>query len=261
MTKESNNNWEVVNGSASTSERVPFVEPSAPAPEPKAEDRKEQHTNASNSDSMYTYHDIEEIVTSAASMPQEQEKEKEKETEPNGEDASDDDEILSEVNLGASVAAGAVSGLLLGGPILSIIGAAGAGMYAKENGVVGDVVRAGGEVAISVGERASRLNKKHGCVSKAKQAAGAAGRKICEVGREQKVWGKVKSSAQSVGSKAIEIENEHHLLENLLALMSKGFASLAERVNPPGDDTKSGSVPPPVATANDLPVDKNPGLV
>jgi hypothetical protein len=257
MTTETNNKWEVVNGSASTSEseRISFVEPSAPAPEPKPEDLKEQHTNASNSDSMYKYNDLEER-SSAASMLQE------KETEPNSEDASDDDEILSEVNLGASVAAGAVSGLLLGGPILSIIGAAGAGMYAKENGVVGDVVRAGGEVAISVGERASRLNKKHGCASKAKQAAGAVGRRICEVGREQNVWGsKVKSLARHVGSKAIEIENEHHLLENLLALMSKGFTSLAERLNPPNDDTNSGSMPPQVASAADLPVDTNPGLL
>jgi hypothetical protein len=119
MTTESNNKWEVVNGSASTSERVPFVEPPAPAPEPKPEDRKEQHTNASNLDSMYTYNDLEQ--SSAASMPQEK--------RANSEDASDDDERLSEVNLGASVAAGAVSGILLGGPILSIIGAAGAGIY------------------------------------------------------------------------------------------------------------------------------------
>jgi hypothetical protein len=75
------------------------------------------------------------------------------------------------------------------------------------------------------------------------------------------VWDKVKSSARHVGSKAIEIENEHNLLESLLALMSKGFASLAERLNPPNDDIKSGSLPPPVVTATDLPVDKNPGLL
>jgi hypothetical protein len=157
---------------------------------------------------------------------------------------------VNEVNVGASVAAGAVAGLLLGGPFLSLVAAAGAGVYVKKEGPAADVVRAGGEIALAVRDSATRLNEKHDLVNKAKEATSEARRKFCEYDNEHHVWQKLREFLYMVGTKAVELERKHHLLENMLSCVARGAARLADKLttehgaeNPPPTAPVSTAVP------------------
>lgn len=74
----------------------------------------------------------------------------------------------------ASGTAGAVVGLLIGGPFLAAIAGFGSAYATQKEGVAGDATRALGEVALTAKEKARELNSKHHIVDKSKQVAGEA---------------------------------------------------------------------------------------
>jgi len=72
---------------------------------------------------------------------------------------------------GAAIAGG-VTGLILVGPIVGIAAAAGAaGLAVANRGTAGDVARASGDVVVSAGNKAKKLDEKHRFVAKTKVAA------------------------------------------------------------------------------------------
>ena len=84
---------------------------------------------------------------------------------PNGR-SSTSDKII-----GAAAIAGGVAGLVLAGPLIAVVGAVGAGALATQSTKAGDVARASGDVVISAGERAKKIDEKHHVVDKTKKAS------------------------------------------------------------------------------------------
>ena len=63
------------------------------------------------------------------------------------------------------------AGLVLAGPLIAVVGAVGAGALATQSTKAGDVARASGDVVISAGERAKKIDEKHHVVDKTKKAS------------------------------------------------------------------------------------------
>jgi hypothetical protein len=110
----------------------------------------------------------------------------------------------------ASGTAGAVIGLLVGGPFLAAIAGFGSAYATQKDGVAGDTSRALGEVALTVKEKAYELNTKHHIVDKSKHVAG-------------KAW--IKAQEQ------LQLDNKHaHILEQLKDLVLVSWQALVEFV-------------------------------
>jgi hypothetical protein len=106
----------------------------------------------------------------------------------------------------ASGTAGAVIGLLIGGPFLAAFAGFGSAYATQKDGAAGDTARALGDVALTVKEKARDLNAKHHIVDKFKKVAG-------------ETW-----------EKAQELDRNHHILEQLKALLIFSWEALIDFV-------------------------------
>jgi len=145
---------------------------------------------------------------------------------------ADKAEIPSEV--GAGLLFG-VSGLVLGGPILAILGGVGAAYVAsKDEGPVGDAARASGSFAVEtgskVGEAAKEANEKHDLTDKIKCAFACVWSKVQHFDKEHKATEKVKETMNNVGEKSVEFERKHHVMEKMLAGIKNGVDFLLNKV-------------------------------
>ena len=114
--------------------------------------------------------------------------------------------------IGAAAIAGGVTGLVIAGPIIGVIGAIGAGALASQKNKAGDVARASGDVVISAGERAKQIDEKHHVVDKTKKVS------------------------KNVIHKAKEFENKHHLGEKAGKSMTAGLKFVSNKLKPKGKD-------------------------
>lgn len=71
----------------------------------------------------------------------------------------------------AAAAGGAVVGLFMGGPVVSLILGVGAHHYSKKEGATGDCARAVGEIALVTRDKFRQVNDRHHLVDKGKEAA------------------------------------------------------------------------------------------
>lgn len=87
-------------------------------------------------------------------------------------DQNDDKKKANRITQGAAIAGG-ITGLVVAGPVLAIIGAAGAAAAASENkGRVGKIARASGNAVVTAGETVKQFDEKHHVVGKTKVVAG-----------------------------------------------------------------------------------------
>jgi len=114
--------------------------------------------------------------------------------------------------VGAAAIAGAVAGLVIAGPVLGIVGAIGAGALASQKNKAGDVARASGDVVISAGERAKKIDEKHHVVDKTKKAS------------------------MNFMHKAKDFENKHHIGEKAGKSMTDGFKFVSKKLKPKDKD-------------------------
>lgn len=71
----------------------------------------------------------------------------------------------------AAGTAGAVLGLFLGGPFVSLVLGFGTGYYAKQEGAAGDIARALGDVALMTREKFREVDSEHHIVDRSRDAA------------------------------------------------------------------------------------------
>lgn len=138
-----------------------------------------------------------------------------------------------------------LSGLVLGGPVLAILGGIGATYAAsKDEGPVGDAARASGDFAITtgskVGEAAKEANEEHGFVDKIKIAFACGWSKVQQFDEEHKATEKVKETMSDVGEKTAEFERKHHVMENILGGIQKGVTFLLEKMRNATDESCNG---------------------
>jgi len=128
-----------------------------------------------------------------------------------------------------------LSGLLLGGPLLALLGGAGATYVASnDEGPIGDAARASGDFAIDtgskVGEAAKEANEKHGLIDKIKSAFAFGWGKVQHFDEEHKATEKVKETMSNAGEKTVEFERKHHVMENILGGIQSGVNFLLGKV-------------------------------
>lgn len=76
------------------------------------------------------------------------------------------------ITQGAAIVGG-ITGVIVAGPVLGIIGAVGAAVVASQNnGVAGDIVRASGGAIMTVGDTAKEIDGKYRVIDKSKTAVG-----------------------------------------------------------------------------------------
>ena len=134
--------------------------------------------------------------------------------------------------------AAAVVGFFLGGPFLSILLGGGtyyAATHRPEGDAAGDAARSLGDVALVVRDRANELNDKHDLVNKGKNAAGSLWQKSKAKGEEldakHDIVNKGKNLMERVLAKAIELNNEHRILERTKLLLGNILTAIANKLS------------------------------
>jgi hypothetical protein len=100
----------------------------------------------------------------------------------------DYDDELTDRQLGGAAVAGGLAGLVLGGPILAVLAAAGTAVAATTKSKTGQVARSSGDAMASFGDRLKELDQKHHVIERTSQsiASGAnyVSRQIQQSGRD-----------------------------------------------------------------------------
>eukprot|EP00978_Attheya_sp_CCMP212_P003001 scaffold6131_cov72-Attheya_sp.AAC.7 len=86
-----------------------------------------------------------------------------------GNDCSEEESVRSQ-RRGAGVLCG-VLGCLIGGPILGAVAAVGGAHATKKDGCIGDSARAFGDVALTVKDKAKKIDEKHDIKTMAKSTS------------------------------------------------------------------------------------------
>lgn len=85
---------------------------------------------------------------------------------------NNDKKKANRITQGAAIAGG-ITGLVVAGPVLAIVGAAGAAVVASQNkGTIGKIARASGDVVVTAGDSAKQFDERHHVVDKTKNVAG-----------------------------------------------------------------------------------------
>lgn len=82
----------------------------------------------------------------------------------------DYDEEPTDRQLGGAAVAGGLVGLILAGPILALIAAAGGAVAATAKGKTGQVARHSGDAMASFGDRLKEMDQKHHVIEKTSQS-------------------------------------------------------------------------------------------
>lgn len=117
--------------------------------------------------------------------------------------------------------AGAVIGMLLGGPILGAITGFGTAYAVRKEGSTGEVARALGELALSVKATGEQWEEKHHLWGTTKRA-------IDEADSDLAI--KAKTLMATSWKAAVELNEEHNILERGVETTGKGLEFLAEKL-------------------------------
>ena len=127
-------------------------------------------------------------------------------------------------------AAGAVMGLLVGGPVLSLIVGFGSAYYTKHEGATGDLARALGEVALVAKEKFQEIDNKHNLVHKSQEAAQEAIRRMQEADRRHHGREKFFRFVTYCWETTWSFVERHRLVERGYEHMQKLLAHVARKI-------------------------------
>lgn len=131
----------------------------------------------------------------------------------------------------ASGSAGAVIGLLLGGPFFAALAGFGSA-YATQHkdGAIGDISRAMGDVALHTREKALEIDEKHQVVENAKLALANAWEQAKELDRQHHILDKVKEFLIFSWREAVDFTRRHRLLERGVEAVGRGLEYVFKRI-------------------------------
>ena len=138
-----------------------------------------------------------------------------------------------------SGSAGAVVGLLLGGPFLAALLGFGSAYATQKEGAAGDAARALGEVARSASEKAKELDEKHKIVDRSKKAAAEAWEKAQELDRQHHILDQLRELVAFSWRSFADFMKRHRVLERGVEGVGRGFEYVAERVS--GGNNRGGN--------------------
>jgi hypothetical protein len=173
-----------------------------------------------------------------------------------GQDFADSLEDIDDSQIFGAGAAGAVLGLLMGGPLLCVVFGLGSLYCSQQEGAAGDVARAMGDVALLTHSKFQEVNQKHHLVDEGKQAAGKAFTKLKEAKerRRQRRWHrhacdkkvKFRKFVAWCWKSLVEFERKHQFLGRMSQKAKEQLDALVEQylpsdgsVNPSNQDQSS----------------------
>jgi len=113
----------------------------------------------------------------------------------------------------AAAAGGAVLGMFMGGPFLSLVLGVGSHHYSKQEGAVGDCARALGEVALVAKEKFQQVDERHHLVDKSKEAAARTLDRVQQADREHKLQEKAGYFISHCYAVTLDFIYRHNLIE------------------------------------------------
>mmetsp|Transcript_6792 Transcript_6792/g.14827 ORF Transcript_6792/g.14827 Transcript_6792/m.14827 type:complete len:246 (+) Transcript_6792:120-857(+) len=156
------------------------------------------------------------------------------------EETTADPEVLRQK---ASGIAAAVVGFFLGGPFLSLLFGGGAYYAATQRpsgDAAGDAARSLGDVALVVRDKAVEIDEKHDIVDKTKNAAGSLWQKSKAKGEElnekHDIIGKSRSVLERMYMKAVDLNNEYHIIERARQVLGNILETIANKLNDVGEN-------------------------
>lgn len=138
-------------------------------------------------------------------------------------------------------AAGAVLGLLMGGPLLCVALGLGSLYCSQQEGAAGDIARAMGDVALLTHTKFQELNEKHQLVDKGKEASGKVFTKLRAVHerhrqprrrRNCEKKAKVRKLVAWCWKSVLEFERKHKVLQRLSLTAKEKLDALVEQYSP-----------------------------
>ncbi|CAJ1949763.1 unnamed protein product [Cylindrotheca closterium] len=130
----------------------------------------------------------------------------------------------------AAAAGGAVMGMFLGGPFLSLVLGVGSHHYSKQEGAVGDCARALGEVSLVAKEKFQQVNNRHHLVDKSKEAAARTLDRVQQADQEHKIQEKVGYFVSHCYAVTLDFIYRHNLIERSKENFKKLMHCLTEAV-------------------------------
>jgi hypothetical protein len=171
------------------------------------------------------------------------------------EERSDNDESFvapqeRERTVGAG-AAGAVLGLLLGGPFFALVLGFGSAYYCKQQGVTGDTARALGDVALVARDKARQVNQKHHIVDRSKVAATDAIHRIQEADRNHEFKTKLQEYSKYCWKSTLEFAQRHRLVDRGSEKLKQLVDMLVEKMRERSDRVAVGAPAPSAPPSNE----------
>jgi hypothetical protein len=131
----------------------------------------------------------------------------------------------------AAGTAGAVIGLFIGGPVISLVLGLGTAYYVKQPGAAGDLARALGDVALVARDKFREVDSEHHIIEQSRAAAKEALQKLQEADRRQGARDKLGRFAVYCWRSTLDFVERHNLVEragNGLMLIAAYLASKVE---------------------------------
>lgn len=110
-------------------------------------------------------------------------------------------------------AAGAILGLLVGGPVFSLVLGFGTVYYTKQEGATGDLARALGEVALVARDKWKEVDSKHHIVDQSRQAANEAIHRIQEADRRHHARAHLYKFVSFCWKSTLQFVDRHRVVE------------------------------------------------
>ena len=113
----------------------------------------------------------------------------------------------------AAGAAGAVIGLLIGGPVISVVLGFGSVYYTKEEGVMGDLARALGDVALVARDKFRKVDSEHHILEQGRAAAAATLHRVQDAHQRRNAREECIRFAACCWRTTTEFVERHHLID------------------------------------------------
>ncbi|KAL3945651.1 MAG: hypothetical protein SGBAC_000219, partial [Bacillariaceae sp.] len=130
----------------------------------------------------------------------------------------------------AAAASGAVMGMFLGGPFLSLVFGVGSHHYSKQEGAMGDCARALGEIGIVAQEKFRQVDDRHHLVDKGKDAASRTLDRMKQADREHKLQEKLGHAVSHCYAVALDFIYRHNLIDRATDKFKKFVHCMTEAV-------------------------------
>ena len=133
--------------------------------------------------------------------------------------------------IAGAAAFGAVTGLVLMGPLTAVVAGAGMAVATMTTGTAGDVSRAAGGLGSAIGTKASEVNKQHNVTGKTSKACASTVAGAKSLDAKHDISGKAKAAAITAGTAASDFNQKHQISNKAAKAAAGGMNFLSSKLS------------------------------